>query len=154
MRFRKKRKTINRRTKLKKDTWEWMAKYIKLKEAIEDNLDPTFTLVRCKTCGAILTRGTQNCQAGHFISRGSGGQSGVYFEEINVHVQCSQDNAFNQGSPKEYEKYMLQRYGQEVIDRLRLKHKIGSYSDEAIIALGVYYKQQYELLCQKHGITA
>jgi len=70
-------------------------------------------------------------QGGHFIPKGSKGESGVRFDERNVHAQCPDCNAFNQGRTLEYLDYMLAEYGQEVIDELRrddiaLKHQRGT----------------------------
>ena len=65
--------------------------------------------------------------AGHFISRGSGGMSGVYFDERNIHTQCKPCNGFHQGNAQKYGDYMLQKYGQEVIDILRTLDKVNSY---------------------------
>ena len=150
--FRKKRKTKCVRTKVKEAAWQWFTKFIKLRDAVEDKIDPFLKYTRCRTCGKITERGTKNCQAGHFIGRGSGGHSGVYWAEENVHVQCSQCNAFEQGKPKEYEEYMLRKYGKETVDLLRIKHKINSYSTESIVALGIYYKVQYEELKNLYDI--
>ena len=91
--------------------------------------------------------------AGHFIGRGLGGGSGVYFDERNIHAQSNLENAFLGGNPHEYEKFMLKNYGQKVIDELRLKHKTNKYTQKDIIGLGLYYKAEYLKLCKEHSLN-
>lgn len=136
-----------------------MAKYIKLRDAIEDHLDPYFRFVRCRTCGTVLERyyfsetggikSQQNCHGGHFKSRGSGGNSGIYFDERACAVQCSTCNAFEQGKPKEFKEYLIGKYGEEVVKKLELKHIVNSYTNEEIATLGILYKGLYENLLKK-----
>ena len=124
------------------------AKYIKLGDAIEDlPITNDIDLVRCRTCGVWLRTKSRNTQACHFISRGLGGSSGVYFDERNIHIGCYQCNCFEQGAPIEYRKYMITKYGQEVIDELELKNKIPLNSrDLAMKATEVFYKANYREL--------
>jgi hypothetical protein len=141
-----------------------MAKYIKLRDAISDKLDsPTFRLVKCRTCSKILARyefdpikgkevGNRDCQGGHYLGRGSGGSSGVYFDERNVWTQCAQCNRFRQGAPEEMELHIRKVCGDDVIEELKLKHKVESYSQEEIIALGIYYKEMYQSLLKEYNI--
>jgi hypothetical protein len=136
----------------KTTAWKWTQKYIKLRDAIKDYLDSDFKFVKCRTCGKILERGTGDCQAGHFIGRGLGGSSGVYWAEENIHVQCYQCNAFKQGNPKAYEDFMLGEYGEAVIDKLRFLHKMHSYRKYDIPILGEQYKQEYNKLLKKHNL--
>ena len=89
--------------------------------------------------------------AGHFISRGMGGSSGVYFDERNIHAQCKPCNAWKQGAPHEYEQFMLDKYGQGVIDELRWLHKNGSYKGN-LHAIAVMYREMYKCLCAQHGL--
>jgi len=137
------------RQKEKEKTWKWCSKFIRLRDCLEYNKEGEFA--PCCSCGRMATR--NGSDAGHFISRGSGGQSGVYFDERNIHLQCKQCNAFLQGNYSGYEKFMLKKYGQEVIDELKLLHKTNSYTLQQIIGLGLYYKQKYEELCREYNIT-
>ena len=134
----------------KKTAWRWCAKYIKLRDAIEDfPITKDLSLVRCRTCGKWLKTKSKEAQACHFISRGSGGSSGVYFDERNIHIGCYVCNCYKQGNAQNYNEFMLKKYGQDVIDQLQwlnvnqsLKYKIEG--------LGLYYKQVYqELLKEK-----
>ena len=93
----------------------------------------------------MLELGTRNCQAGHFIGRGLGGGSGVYFDERNVHAQCFQCNKFRQGAPHEYELFLIDKYGQKVVDELRFLDKNQSYKGK-IEVIGLLYKNLYQEL--------
>ena len=140
------------RKRLKNNTWKWMAKYIKLRDAVSDHLDPDYRYVKCRTCPKVLERGTKDCQGGHYLGRGLGGGSGTYFDERNVHTQCSSCNRFRQGAPEEMELYIIEKYGIEVIEELKLKHKVESYSNEEIEALGMYYKDMYQNMLKQLNI--
>ena len=130
----------------KKTAWRWCAKYIKLRDAIEDfPVTKDLELVRCRTCGKWIRTNTKDAQASHFISRGLGGSSGVYFDERNIHICCSQCNRYLQGNAQAYEPFMRDKYGQKVIDELTIKHKIGNYKGR-IEAIGLMYKQMYQEL--------
>lgn len=85
--------------------------------------------------------------AGHYFGRGLGGKSGAYFDERNLNTQCKPCNAFKGGNKELYDKFMLQRYGQEVIDELEiLHHATKKYQNGELHALGQLYKQMYEEL--------
>ena len=138
------------------EAWEWCSKYIRLKEAIEyQDKFPEVDLgwVDCKTCGRIIHI-KKNCDAGHFIDRGSGGMSGVYFDERNIHTQCKPCNAgFYQGKEKwnvrkAYLDYMLCKYGQDVVDKLHWLDKNQSYKGKTI-GIGLMYREMYEELKKK-----
>ncbi len=136
------------RTNPKKNAWRWCAKYIKLRDAIKD-LPKTndIDLVICRTCGKWLRTKSKEAQACHFIGKGLGGSSGVYFDERNIHIGCYQCNCFKQGAPIEYKQFMLQEYGQSVIDELERKHRIpGDKGELAMKAMEIFYKQKYEEL--------
>jgi len=45
--------------------------------------------------------------------------------------------------------FMLKKYGQEVINELKIKHRIGSYKGQ-LWAVGQMYKQLYEDLLKKN----
>jgi len=131
--------------KPKAEAWKWCSKYIRLRDSIDycrrAGLPLDTGIVQCCTCSAI--KQWKYVDAGHFISRGSGGASGVYFDERNIAAQCKICNAFYQGRTQEYRDYILNKYGQEVIDELNLKNKTNSYKGQ-FLAIGLIYKQMYE----------
>jgi len=129
---------------LKGKASSWMSKYIKLRDSIEyckqRNIPLDSGIGQCCTCGKIVT--VKLADAGHFISRGSRGASGVYFDERNCHFQCRSCNRFEQGRTLDYENFMLKKYGQEVIDELKFLDKNQSYKYK-IVAIGLMYKELF-----------
>ena len=60
---------------------------------------------------------------GHFIPRGI---SETLFDERNVHLQCKGDNGFRMKGPAgihDYSNFIVDMYGQEVLDELLEKEK-------------------------------
>jgi hypothetical protein len=104
----------------KAKAWDEFSRYIRLRDAKHGSYPDRWG--PCCCCGkpVFWNRG----DAGHFIGRGIGGGSGVYFDERNVHLQCKRCNGFKQGNYPGYEKFMLKNYGQEVIDELKRKDKV------------------------------
>ena len=133
-------------SKLKKQTWRWCAKYIKLRDAIEDlPITKDISLVQCRTCKKWLKTNSKNAQSSHYIGRGLGGSSGVYFDERNIHITCYQCNWFLQGNQSAFKEFMLKKYGQGVIDELEVMHQTNSYKGR-IWAIGQMYKEMYQEL--------
>lgn len=141
---------------LKKRAWKWCSKYIRLRDALEYchsiGLDPRAYRVedlpiKCCTCGRV--RSFRQIDAGHFISRGSGGSSGVYFDERNIHAQCKNCNSFHQGRALDYLDFMKEKYGQETIDELRRKDKlIQKKGQMELRAFAQHYKDLYNRLLE------
>ena len=134
----------------KQKAWQWCSKYIRLRDAIAYQKQyPEMDLgwVKCCTCRRIIHI-KRNCDAGHFIGRGSGGASGVYFDERNISAQCKICNGFEQGNPVAYLEFMRDRYGDEVINMLRFLNKNQSYKGKFEM-IGLMYKQLYETLLEQ-----
>lgn len=75
----------------------------------------------CSTCGKT-TQGIKY-DAGHMISRGS--SSELRFELTNIHKQCSVEcNQHGSGKRKEYEAFIIKKYGQAHLDWLLGPHKL------------------------------
>lgn len=130
----------------KKKAWEWCSRYIRLRDAVEyhrRNPGTPLGYVACCSCGAIVYW-NKNCDAGHYISRGMGGSSGVYFDERNIHAQCKACNAWAQGNAIAYGKFMLERYGKLVVDELWLLHNTRLITAKEIIGYELYYKAAYK----------
>jgi len=132
---------------------KWMSFYCRLRDAIKWNkkfleditgIEPKKLLVKCCTCGKVGSW-YYSMEAGHFIPKGKGGQSGVRFDERNVHAQCKGCNAFHQGQALEYQDYMLKEYGQEVIDELRkLDRIVRKRSVLELMTFAQMYKGMYQ----------
>lgn len=70
---------------------------------------------RCVTCGS-----TANLQNGHYVSRS---WSALRFDEVNCNAQCVGCNVFKKGNMDEYARFLLRRYGPDVLDELAAKKK-------------------------------
>ena len=137
--------------KQKAETWKWCSKYIRLRDALDYckrmGIDvKQFTRVedlpvKCCTCREI--KSWIRMDAGHFISRGQGGSSGVYFDERNINAQCKTCNAFKQGAGSAYHEFMLDRYNQGTIDQLHWFDKNQTYKYK-LEGLEIYFKQEYK----------
>lgn len=78
----------------------------------------------CCTCGT--TNQAIKYDAGHMISRGASPE--LRFELTNIHKQCSQRcNVFGSGKRKEYELFIIEKYGQGHLDWLNGPHKLLKY---------------------------
>lgn len=142
-------------SKPKEKAWEWCSRYIRLRDALDYckrmGIDisqfsrPEDIIVKCCTCPK--RRSWIDMQAGHYFGRGLAGGSGTFFDERNIHTQCGQCNGFKQGNNQVYTEFMLNKYGQQVIDELEIKHRGGSkYSHIQLKALAQFYKEKYEEL--------
>lgn len=136
----------------KKEAWKAMSRFVRLSEALEycrkygidvgQFIRPEDIIGKCCTCGIV--KSWLRMDAGHFIGRGKGGGSGVYFERLNVHLQCKPCNAFEQGNAVPYKEYMLEKYGQIRIDGLEFQNHIPP--NHNYFFLEDYYKKEYKKL--------
>jgi len=142
----------------KKKTWTQCSKYIRLRDAIAFCKANSIDLsefndyrdlpVKCCTCGIIRTFRTVD--AGHFHGRGLGGGSGTYFDERNIHAQCKRCNGFHGGQQAIYKEFMLEKYGQAVLDKLQVLHSAGrKYQYGELEAMGILFKEMFEELLKE-----
>lgn len=111
-----------------KDGWKDLADrvfsaYIRLKNADKDGR------CKCVTCGKVLY--WREIQNGHYRSRGC---NKYRFSEINCHPQCYGCNVGKSGNYRNYHIYMVNRYGEELEERIwndkeSVKYKQGWYED-------------------------
>lgn len=81
----------------------------------------------CISSGKRLLVPHKNSQAGHFYSGGK--YPALRFNEDNVHLQGKSDNYFVGGNLLEYRKNLINKIGQERVDRLDM---IAAQSKRAI----------------------
>ena len=106
----------------KRKLWKLFSIFIRLKECLETT-GATDRGVCC-TCNRIYHY--KELQAGHFID---GRGNSVLFDEDLVHIQCWQCNCAKKGNKDAYTQYMVEKYGQEKVDRFYLlKHMTKSLS--------------------------
>lgn len=118
--------------------WKWMSQYIRLKEALETT--GTAELGICVTCNRQYP--VTELQGGHFIP----GRSGLaMWREENVHSQCYGCNIKRHGAVLEYRDYIVERYGEEMVDELRRDANTPCYMLVADLqTLGDDYKRKCE----------
>jgi hypothetical protein len=101
-------------TKLKKDTWSWCSKYIRLKYADNNGY------VACYTCGTVMYWQSGNqMQAGH----GFGGRgNSILFEEKILRPQCYSCNICKKGNYDVFHTKLEKQYGYGFLQKM-LKQK-------------------------------
>lgn len=73
----------------------------------------------CVSCGKMFHYRELDC--GHFIPRGT---LSIRWDEQNAHAQCHHCNRFREDAYIDYTLWMMDTYGEEVVERLRAeKHK-------------------------------
>jgi len=126
---------IAKTSKLKNNAWGIFSKYIRQKYAKNGK-------VQCITCESWFD--FKKIHAGHFIP---GRHNAVLFDERNVHPQCYVCNVLFGGNGPKYYKFMLKKYGQDVIDELEnLDRSIKKYSSEDYLRIHDEYKKKYTSL--------
>ena len=70
---------------------------------------------RCVSCGKPIH--WQEGSGGHFQPKGRN-YNGACLDERNVHLQCSGCNLYLQGNPAGYNRFMVERYGDAVIEEI------------------------------------
>lgn len=126
---------------LKKKAWELLSKAIRLESRERDGL------VSCVTCGR--RKRWKEMQAGHFIS---GRVNSILFDERGIHPQCSGCNCIHHGRVLEYRDYMLQRYGEAVIDELRANKNIPrTFSADELTEMIAGYQERVQAEIERRG---
>jgi hypothetical protein len=92
------------RSKLIKEIDREFSKYIRSRE------------FSCCTCGS-----QKKLQAGHYISRR---YFSLRWDERNVHSQCQSCNIFHEGNKPRYAIYLINKYGQEILETLDRESRI------------------------------
>lgn len=87
--------------------------FIRLRKAKVDKSG--LVTVTCYTSGKEMA--WKKSQCGHFISRR---HMSTRFNEINCQVQSVKENMFNQGNAPEFQRRLIEEYGQAEVDKLLL----------------------------------
>lgn len=125
----------------------YLSKYILLRDSLPSDRD----LIRCCTCGRVVDRFSKLSHAGHFIPKGMGGSSGVYYDERNIHAQCYSCNETLEGNRTEYWPFMEKKYGREILDELRRLHHLPR--PHSIDEYGIMYREKYKELKKEFGVS-
>ena len=99
----------------KEATWKAFSLYIRTRDCLATTGIPDRGV--CCTCGRVYE--FRALHAGHFIPQR---RNANLFDERGVHAQCYGCNCMGSGQGAAYEEYMLEHYGQDVIDELRTQN--------------------------------
>ena len=114
---------------LKKKLWKIFSEYIRTRD-LKDG---------CISCGKRVAS-IKEAHAGHYYSRGACPQPPMFFDEMNVNLQCVRCNAFLEGNKQGYRAGLVKKYGEQIIQRLELKKTLKTqiwknFEYQAMIAL-------------------
>lgn len=153
--FKKKKRRPSPLQKAKKETDRWCSRYVRIKAAVDFCKShanyPNDLVGECYTCDRIVDV-VHKGDSGHYKSRGMGGSSGLYFNVKAIRLQCKRCNGFEGGMPKEFREHLVREYGESQVKELELRHRIHTYTMFDIVGLGLYFKEEVEKMCKKHGI--
>ena len=111
--------------------WDVFSKYIRLKYADWRGNES------CVTCGIV--KHWKEMQAGHFIA---GRGNSILFDVRGVHPQCGRCNVYLKGNVVEYFRFMQKKYGDKVIDDLRvLRLKERKWKPKELADMKEHYKE-------------
>ena len=124
-------------TKSHKDAaWKAFSLYIRTRDCLLTTQDPTRGL--CVTCPSLIW--LKEGSAGHFLA---GRGNSLLFDERGTHLQCGNCNYNLAGNQRVYEQYMIENYGQEVVDELHaLRHVAVKMTSSDFKAVQREYKQK------------
>jgi hypothetical protein len=125
---------------VKKRAWGLFSKYIRLRDCYETTKSPWSFI--CCTCGKETEY--SDGQASHFLASRC---NSILFEETCCHAACVQCNIYKHGNIEEYYPFMLKKYGQKEIDRLkRLKGETRKFTIEELEELCKTLKEKTNTL--------
>ncbi len=135
-----KKKTRQKLSTVKKQTWVIFSKYIRLRECLRTTGCSSWGL--CFTCDKRLH--IKLLQAGHFIA---GRHNANLFSEKGVHAQCYNCNINLKGNTLEYRRRIIKLYGEGIdIELEKQDNEIKKYSIPELIELQEIYKKKIKEL--------
>ena len=97
----------------------------------------------CVTCGKRAHYKTVN--AGHFVPGRTNAALFVESPTPNLHVQCAYCNGPKNGNPTEYERFMVETYGQPAVDELkRVCAGTVQYTREEFCEMRLDYRERWK----------
>ncbi len=114
---------------LKKRVWKLFSRYIRLRDRLVTSKGKVSTRYgRCCSCGRKYA--IKKLQAGHFIP---GRRGLLLFHMQGCHSQCYGCNIMQKGNWPGYYKFMVKKYGVEVIHYLLDMHDVSFHYSEALL---------------------
>jgi len=126
---------------LKRKLDDIFSKYIRLRDSNENGI------FRCISCGKPVS--WKNGDNGHFVNRQ---HMSLRYSEVNCNAQCRHCNRFDEGNNIGYQRGLIEKYGDEIINELEIaKYRSNSISDvEARIMINYYKQEVAKLLKEKN----
>lgn len=140
--------TVSRRVetaKLRKKAIADFNRMIRIEAANDDGI------CMCVTCGKHFRwdAGIKEAHTGHFVA---GSTNSVVFDERNAHPQCSHCNYYLSGNQEVYTQFMVDTYGQDVVDELRAaRHKAKKLYRCDYVAMRKEYKARIKKQQERLG---
>lgn len=124
---------------LKKQALELFTKLSKLQYHSEGKL-------RCYTCGKPLELNTNDCQLGHYLSRGA--YPCLTLHPNNSRPQCIRCNVWLHGNTIEFREKLIKEIGEtEVLKLESQRHNEKKWSRSELLDLIEEYKRKIKELC-------
>ena len=121
---------------------KYFSLYIRLRDADENGIGT------CCTCG--LKKDVKYMDNSHFIGRQ---HQATRFDEMNCHTACKKCNGFEEGRKDVYEKFLIEKYGEDRVNLLKLRGQSTCKRNKLDLDyLAVYFKGQAVELSRKKGI--
>lgn len=131
---------------MKKHTWNWFSKYIRLKYSDHHGN------CKCITCDKVTYWDGEGMQAGHGIAKGNG--NGIYFLEEVVRPQCGYCNGPLGGRPERFIPILQDLYGQDGIDEFAtMKLTPKKYTIKDLASMEAEFKQKAIAIAEEKGLT-
>jgi len=151
--FQKSRKTFGAgmgKASEKQKLWKAFAEWIRLRDSPEGHGS-------CISCKKLVPypNSTGAWHAGHLWPR-SVVYNSLYFNEMNVHGQCSACNTFLEGNTLAFRKGVIERYGVEVLDELEKAKVLGQgrkWYDHEYKELAAEYRKKSREMKKERGIS-
>src|SRR5512145_2268239 len=122
---------------------KWFSLYIRLRDSNESGYG------KCVTCNFICW--WKSADNGHFVKRQ---HSGARFHEKNCHLQCRECNWLKQGNDAEYKKFIIETYGQQTHDLLKMAERTATkHSTLEISLIAKEYKAKALKLATEKGLS-
>jgi len=101
---------------LKKNLWRLFSKFTRARDGYV-----------CITCGKDMKEDKSSCHAGHYFPRTQG--NALFFDERNVHAQCTSCNSFKSGNLAIYALKLEELYGVGILQKLdRIRQTVKKFT--------------------------
>ncbi len=130
-------------SKAKSEAWDEFSRFIRIRDCLKTTGFAFLGI--CITCERRFH--IRYLQAGHFLP---GRSNAILFDEIGTNAQCRYCNEYKHGERKKYEAVMVERHGQEYVDKMKISRK-KVVKDMDFEAIKKSYKKTYKAIMREFG---